>query len=144
MYVDLYYRRLQHSNVDSFDAGFGFLLPFFDRSQGRIREAKANKAAAQATVRSTQLELEAQLRSAHARLVTSLATARVLREEILPNAERVLAAAERRYKAGDTSLGEVLPVRRERTAFELAYVEALREALEAWASLLPFVAAGGA
>ncbi len=140
MYVELYYRRLEASNTNSIDAGFGFLLPFFDRSQGRISEARAHRTAADAEVRLTRLELDAQLRSAYSRLTRGLRAARAIREQILPRADTVLKAAEARYKAGDEGLADVLLIRRERVSTEIAYFQALRDALEAWAALLPFLA----
>jgi outer membrane protein TolC len=63
----------------------------------------------------------------------------VLQEEILPRAETVLRGAEARYAAGDANLIDVLPARRERTSLQLAYLESLREVLEAWAQLSPFL-----
>ena len=62
-----------------------------------------------------------------------------LREEILPRADRVLQGAEVRYRAGDMSLTELLPVRRDWTRVRLDYLEALHEVMQAWAELSPYV-----
>jgi len=78
------------------------------------------------------------LRQAHTRLTSALADARAFREIILPRAEVVLRAFEGRYAAGDASLTEILPIRREYTATELAYLESLRLVMEAWADLSPY------
>lgn len=137
--LDLFYRRLEISNTNTFDIGIAIPLPLFDRNQGSIREAQASVAAAEARARSTRNELERELRQAHIRLTSALADARALREIILPRAEVVLRAFEGRYAAGDASLTEVLPIRREHTAIELAHLESLRRVMEAWAALLPYL-----
>lgn len=137
--LEVYYRRLQHSDRDSLDVGLALPLPIFDRKQGRIREARAELLAADAELRDKVVDLERQLRSAHARLGRALGTARTLRDRIVPRAELVLKSAEARYKAGDMTLGDVLLVRRDRAAVELGYLEALRETMSAWSDLLPFV-----
>jgi outer membrane protein TolC len=44
-----------------------------------------------------------------------------------------------RYRAGDTGLSDVLLVQRDRATQKLAYLEALRDMLAAWAELAPLV-----
>jgi cobalt-zinc-cadmium efflux system outer membrane protein len=133
--LDLFYRRLEHSEQDSFDIGLRIAIPVFDRNHGRLRETRADAAGAEARARSTQVGLEHRLRDAHAALVRALAARRVLEDEALPRVESVLRAAEARHAAGDASLAEVLPVRRSSTEARLAYLESLRDVLEAWAAL---------
>ncbi len=137
--LDLFYRRLEVSNTNSFDVGISIPLPLFDRNRGNIQEARAGAAAAEARARSTRNELERELRQAHTRLASALADARVLRDIILPRSEVVLRAFEARFAAGDASLTEVLPVRREHTAAQLAHLESLRLVMEAWAALSPYL-----
>ncbi len=57
----------------------------------------------------------------------------------MPRAESVLKKAEARYTAGDTSLSEVLPIRREYLDARLAYLDSLRSALQSWAVLSAFL-----
>jgi cobalt-zinc-cadmium efflux system outer membrane protein len=133
--VELLYRRLEASKEDTFDVGLSMPLPLFDRNQGRLREARAEVAAAEARSRSTRNELVFRLRQAHAALTAALANNRALKTEILPRADTVLKTAEARYAAGDTSLGEVLPVRRDWAAVQLTYLESLREVMQAWGEL---------
>ena len=40
-----------------------------------------------------------------------------------------------RHRAGDISLGEVLPVRRDWAAVQLTYLESLRDVMQAWAQV---------
>lgn len=137
--LDLFYRRLEVSHANAIDIGIAIPLPLFDRSQGGIREAQAATRIAEARARSTHNELHRELRQSHARLVRTLAFARTLGESILPRAKIVLQAFEARYAAGDASLTEVLLVRRELTAAELARLDALRQVMEAWAALSPYL-----
>jgi cobalt-zinc-cadmium efflux system outer membrane protein len=137
--VELLYHRLEASSADTFDIGLGIPLPLFNRSQGRLREARAELAAAEARARMTQSELHARLREAYLQLTVALANSRTFREEILGKAETVLQVAELRYAAGDLSLGEVLPIRRERAAVQLSYLESLRDVMLAWAALTGYL-----
>lgn len=136
--LELLYRHIGENDTPAFDAGVRIALPVFDRNQGRIREARANILAAQSRARASASALLAQLEIAHSKLTAALATARTLREDLLPRAETILAAAQRRYRAGDTSLSEVLLIQRDRAATKLAYLEALRDVMSAWSDLAPW------
>jgi outer membrane protein TolC len=75
------------------------------------------------------------LRESYADLTSALATSRAFRTEILPRAESVLKSAESRYAAGDTSLADVLPIRRDWAAIQLGHLESLHDVMQAWAQL---------
>jgi cobalt-zinc-cadmium efflux system outer membrane protein len=141
--VELLYRRQEATHTDAFDAGLSIALPLFDRNQGRIREAGAELTAAQAKARRVLSELEHEVREAHLRLTRAMARVRLLREEILPRSDTVLRGAELRYAGGDMSLADLLPIRRDRLQVRLSYLEALREAIEAWRVLKPYLATKG-
>ncbi len=138
--LDLFYRRLGATDTSAFDVGLAVALPLFDGNQGRVREARAELSASHARAQAIGIELGRELRESYAALIRSLNAARVLRDEILPRSETVLRAAEARYEAGDTSLTEILPVRREWTAVKLSHLDSLREIMQAWADLSPFLA----
>lgn len=133
--VEALYHRLEAQQESTFDIGLSMPLPLFDRSKGRVREARAEADAAEARIRSTRLELSVRLHEAHADLTSALASSHALKTEILPRADTVLKAAEARYSAGDIGLGEVLPVRRDWATVQLAYLESLREVMQAWGEL---------
>ncbi len=137
--LDLFYRRQEASRTDAFDAGISVALPLFDRNQGRLREIRAQVAAAESGARHARNELDRQLREVHLKLVRAMAQARLLKEEILPRAGTVVRGVEARYAGGDMSLADLLPIRRDLTQARLAHLESLREVLEAWALLRPFV-----
>jgi cobalt-zinc-cadmium efflux system outer membrane protein len=133
--LELLYRRDSENDVNTMDAGVAIALPLFNRNQGKLRETRAGEAAAEAQARATRLDVERQVREAHIRLARALAQARLLREEIVPRSEVVWTAYEKRYNAGDVSLAEVLPMRRDRSQLRLTYLESLREAMESWSDL---------
>lgn len=139
--LDLFYRRLQDSRENAFDAGFSVPLPIFDGGQGRLREARAEAEAAEAGARTVRNEVAGDLRSLHAAVARALRAARVLREDLLPRSEIVLRAAEARYAAGEARLLETLEARRVDARFRLTYLEALRDVLEAWSRLSTFIEA---
>jgi cobalt-zinc-cadmium efflux system outer membrane protein len=133
--VEVLYHRLEATRSDTLDVGLSIPLPLFNRNQGKLREARAEAAAAEARARATQNELGARLREAHLQLSTALASSAALKKDILPRAETVLKGTEARYAAGDISLSEVLPVRRDWAVVQLSYLESLRGVMQAWAEL---------
>lgn len=137
--LDLLYRRLQLTQTNAFDVGFSLPLPIFDRNQGRIREMRSRITAAESRVRQTRIALDREVRQFQQRLKYALSASRVLKEEVVPRAERILKAAEARYSGGDSSLTDVLLVRREYIGVRLSYLESLREILQAWADLSPYI-----
>ncbi len=136
--VELLYHRLEASSANTFDAGFSIPLPLFGRNQGKLREARAEQAAAEARARMTQNELSTRLRESYLQLTAALANSQTVKREILGKADTVLKTAEARYAAGDISLTDVLPVRRDWAAVQLSYLESLREVMQAWAEVKSF------
>ena len=137
--VEALYHRFDGLKENTFDIGLSIPLPLFNRNQGRLREARAEAAAAEARARLTQNQVSLSLRASHAQLTTALANARAFKIEILPRAEIVLKSAEARYAAGDTSLAEVLPVRRDWAAVQLTHLESLRDVMQAWAEVSAYL-----
>ena len=133
--VEALYHRLEGSRENTVDVGLSIPLPLFNRNQGRLREARAEVAAAEARSRSTQNELGLRLRESYGQLTASLANSHALKTEILSRAEKVLKTAEARYAAGDISLTEILPVRRDWASCQLDYLESLRDVMQAWGEL---------
>ena len=136
--VELLYHRLESVQENTLDVGLSIPMPLFNRNQGRLREARAELAAAEARSRMTQNELTTRLRESHLQLTAALASSRALQTEILPKADTVLKGAEARYTAGDISLAEILPVRRDWAAIQLTYLESLRDVMQAWAEIRTF------
>jgi outer membrane protein, heavy metal efflux system len=136
--LDLSYRRL--GNVENaLDVGMRLPIPLFNRLQGSIQEARAELAAAEARGHVVRNELGRELQASHRTLARAVASAKLLREDILPRAESVLQGAETRYRNGDISIAELLPIRRDWTRTRLDYLEALNDVMQAWTALLPYL-----
>jgi cobalt-zinc-cadmium efflux system outer membrane protein len=136
--VEVLYHRLEASSANTLDVGLSIPFPLFNRNQGKLREARAEQAAAEARARMTQNELSARLRESYLQLTAALANSQTLKVEILGRADTVLKTAEARHAAGDINLTEVLPVRRDWAAVQLSYLESLRDVMHAWAEVKSF------
>jgi outer membrane protein, heavy metal efflux system len=137
--VEALYRRLEGEGRNAFDVGVSIPVHLFGRNRGKVREARAESAAAEARYRSIQNELWSRTQESHSRLTAALARSRAWREEVLPRSETVLKTAERRYSAGDTRVSDLLSVRRDWASVELSYLESLRDVAAAWAEVRSFV-----
>jgi outer membrane protein, heavy metal efflux system len=137
--LDLFYRRLEHSKSNAFDVGVVIPLPLFDGNQGRIHAAEAERREAEARARSVRGDAVRRVREAHVKLSEAVNHTKLAKEAILPKAEIVLKVAEARYGAGELSLADVLPIRRDYAAARLAYLDGLREVMEAWSELKVFL-----
>lgn len=133
--AEVLYRRLEAPRQNTVEIGLRIPFPIFNSGTVRVREARAEATAAEARSRQTRGELEARLAAAHSELLAALAHSRAVREEILPRMAVVLLAVEARHAAGDLSLSELLPTRRDAAAADLAHLESLRDVMRAWAEL---------
>ncbi len=118
-------RNLQESDNHAMVAGIEFPLPFFDRNQGAIGEARAalekarlERQAAETAARTALAEAWQSLAAAHAEVTT-------LRDEILPGAQSAFEAAEFGYREGKFDFLQMLDA--QRTLFEVKgqYLQAL-------------------
>ena len=100
-------------------------LPFFDRNQGGIAEARALRTQADAERRATELAARSAVANAAEALRAAFERARVLRDELVPGAQQVLDDATAAYRKGAVRYLDVLDARR--TVFEVRdqYLEAL-------------------
>lgn len=93
-------RRLELTNDNAFVAGITIPLTMRNKNQGRIAEARAKMAMADAHQAATRLQIETQLFAVYQRLQHSLHRTRTLREEILPRMEKALADTQKAYASG--------------------------------------------
>ena len=131
MTIKVGYRRIEEENDDAIDVGVSLPLPLFDNNSGNIQEATSKLTAAQASAQSNRKKLEAKAQRTYTTLKISLSQAKQLFDKIIPKARSILETAEERYQAGDISLIEVLPLRKNITALRIEYANALRQLLEA-------------
>lgn len=140
--IEALYRRLQSERRDAFDVGVAIPIPLFDRNSGKVREAQGELAAAEARYRSTRNELALRTEDLHERLTAAVARNRSLRDDVMPRAETVLRTADARYAAGDIRVTDLLAVRRDWASIQLAYLESVRDLIEAWAEVRSIIGNG--
>ncbi len=137
--VGFFYRRVEETNSNAFDVGFAIDLPVFDRRQGSLQEAQARLVESRAQRQSAEVDLATRVKIIHARLRRGLEQARLFREEVSGRSRTVLDAAEGRYQAGETSLVELVPIRRDHRQLELAYLSLLRQIALDWSAFRSLV-----
>lgn len=132
--LDLFYRRLQSTQQDAFDVGVSVAIPLFSRGEARVREAEAELESSEARLALRRNELEVRNATVLNRIRLTTESTRLIEDHALPRARSILETAEKRFSEGDISLGEVLAQRRQFASLQLAYLESLRDVLEAWAA----------
>ncbi len=137
--LDLVYRRYDFIRQNTFDLGVGIALPLFDRSQGKLKEARSDIDKAEAQLAAKKNELYQHICETHAKLTRALESAKLINESILPKSKNILKSTEVRYKAGDISFMETLVIRRDHISYQLQYLEALRDVMQEWAELSFYV-----
>ncbi len=115
-----------NSNV-GFVAGVEIPWPRFDRNQGNIRTARANRSAIEHERDMATRELLVALVSAYRQLQTAHTESIFLTIDLLPAAEQTLSDTEEGYRRGQYTLLNVLESRQ--TLFEIreAYLDALSQ-----------------
>lgn len=128
-------RQFQQNDDTALVAGLSLPLPLFDRNQGGIAAAGAALNQNRHRRQAAWAESRAALAGSHAALVAAHGQARVLREEVLPAAQRAFEAAELGYQVGKFDYLAVADA--QRTLFEVRgqYLEALTAAQLALAEL---------
>ena len=125
-----FYRRLEGESghlKDAFDIGLAMPIPLFDSGRSGVAAAEAGLDEARHRAELVRSTVLGRARTLVESLGQSLRTAVRYRDSIDPGAADVLESMEARYRAGDVSLADVLPVRRERWDIRLAYLDALRD-----------------
>ena len=128
-------RQFQQSDDTAMLAGVSLPLPLFDRNQGGIAAAGAALNQNRHRQQAALAQSRSALASGHAALVAAHGQAGVLREQVLPAAQRVFEAAELGYQVGKFDYLTVLDA--QRTLFEVRgqYLQALTAAHLALADL---------
>lgn len=137
--LEVTYRKLADDR-DAFDVGIRIPLPMSSRKAGRRHQARAAVRTAQLRSRQVRREVEYDLRQFHSALNRSISAARLLQDQIVPQSRKLLTEMEKRYEAGDISMTELLPVRRDAIATRLKFLKALRDAMDAQAKLIACMA----
>src|SRR5262249_20338768 len=111
-------------NPNSLSFNVGIPLPVFDRNQGGIGHASVDLRAAENERDRLDLSVRHDVSDALCRIESAHAQSKLLADEVAPRAESTLAAAEKLFRAGQTSMIEYLEAQR-------TYVEVRRDAAQA-------------
>lgn len=117
-------RHLAESDDVAMVASIGVSLPLFDRNQGAIDVARHERERVVAEAHAARVAREAEVRSAHERLVSSHARAEALRTTLIPEAEAVLHDVREAYRRGLLRLGDVLDAQRALSDLRLEAIDA--------------------
>lgn len=132
--LELAYRRLEQTDQHSVDAGLVIPFPFLGGSRQRADAARLELEAARARATASRLGATRQVQDAYERLATAVARAQAL-SELLPRVDAAMAAVAARLGRGDISALEAIPARRVGISYRLDHLDALAEAVRAWADL---------
>jgi cobalt-zinc-cadmium efflux system outer membrane protein len=117
------------------DVGLGIEIPLFDRNQGEIQAAVADRFAAAARLQNVRLELLVQVSEAWAAYEASRLTAIRYREELLPIADRTLELTRQAYERGKADYLRLLDAQQVVAESRIAYVDSLQTLHETAATL---------
>lgn len=123
---------IQHDNATDGSNGnlqVSLPIPYLNRNQGGIREARANLIAAQQAVGRVELDLQRRLAGVYQRYANAKnqVDAYARPGGILENAQSTLDLVRTAYEAGQLSYVDLLTAQRTNAQTNLAYVEALGE-----------------
>jgi outer membrane protein TolC len=106
--------------------GFSIGIPLFDQQQGPRARAHAELRRSRNEATATAVELRARARAVRQRVIGTYAEARHLRDVVLPQRQRIVAATLEQYNAMNASTFELLSARRDLVEAGRQYIDALR------------------
>jgi cobalt-zinc-cadmium efflux system outer membrane protein len=132
--LEVAYRRLEQTDQHSVDAGLLIPFPFLGGSRQRADAARLELEAARARGTAARLETTRAVQDAYERLATAVSRAQAL-SELLPRVDGAMVAVTARLTRGDISALEAIPARRVAISYRLEHLDALADAVRAWADL---------
>ncbi len=124
----------RYSDIDNettLDLGLGIQVPLFDRNQGNIRSALADRLSASAELRSVQLELLEEVSQAWSVYKSTRIATERYRDRLLPKAELTLDLTRQAYERGKADYLRLLDAQQVVIESRIAYVDALERLQEA-------------
>jgi outer membrane protein, heavy metal efflux system len=122
---------IPEGNIPNTDNLIGFKLtiplPFFNRNQGRIAEARARERRAEESVEALKLEINQEVSDALNRVNTLSALLRTYRSGILKTAEDNIRLVEGGYKQGLAGIAEVIQSRQQFATLKSSYINTVRD-----------------
>lgn len=118
-------RRFRESSENTFVLGVSVPLPLFNRNQGAIREAEAQRAKVDAERKATEMLLQSQIGQRLAALAAVAREASLLRQEALQGAQLAYDAVSEGYRYGKFRYLDVLDTGKALIETRLRYLDAL-------------------
>lgn len=131
---ELAYRRLEQSDQHSVDAGVLIPFPFLGGSRQRADAARLELEAERARAGAARLATTRQIQDAYERLANAVTRAQAL-GVLIPRVDAAMTAVAARLARGDISALEAIPARRVAISYRLEHLDALAQAVRAWADL---------
>ncbi len=121
-------------------SGISIPLPFLDTNRGAIRAAEARIMASEADAESAFLRMEWELTTTYGTLAVSVESARMLRDEALPDARAAYEGILTGYHEGEYDLLNVLDAQSALVETQNAYTDALADYHQAHAAVERLIA----
>ncbi len=118
-------RNFQETDDNAFVAGFSIPIPFFNRNQGGVTEARVRIDKAQAEQQAAKVNLATGLSDIWQHLAATYTEVVGLRDEILPGAQATYAATELGYREGKFDFLQMLDAQRTLFTVERQYLLSL-------------------
>ncbi len=121
------YRWFNAENDSALVAGVSIPLPVFDRRQGDILAGRFRVASAKNQQRAVELQVEASVATAYARLANAYDEATALRDDAIPPATEAYQDIRRAFDRGNLGFLDVLDAERTLIDLRQQYLDALAE-----------------
>jgi cobalt-zinc-cadmium efflux system outer membrane protein len=118
-------RNFQETDDNAFVIGFSISIPFFNRNQGVVYEARAHLDKAQSEQRAVKVGLSTDLSDIWQKLSAAYTEAIGLRDEILPSAQLTYESTELGYREGKLGFLQMLDAQRTLFTVKRQYLLAL-------------------
>jgi cobalt-zinc-cadmium efflux system outer membrane protein len=118
-------KRFRESSENTFVLGFSVPLPLFNRNQGAIREAEAQRDKVAVERKTTEVFLHSQVGQRLAALAAAAREASLLRQEAVPGAQSAYDAVSEGYLLGKFRYLDVLDTGKSLIETRLRYLEAM-------------------
>lgn len=143
--VGLFYARIGHPDVpqpppdagdDALGVQFGLTLPlWFGKNQGRLHQARAEQARAQAMKHSHINEARTQIHATYFRLENARRLVDLYQNDLLPQAAQALQIAETWFQEGQSSFSDFVEAQAVWYNFQLALARAQADYGKHWVGL---------
>lgn len=119
----------EDGNDRLFGGGVAMRIPLFNRNQGEIAEARAERRRIEAETSAGELRIRQEVASSLARYQASAEASKNLKRQVLGTLDENLRLLQRSFEAGKTGWADVLVFRREFVNIQRDYIDTVSDAL---------------